>query len=86
MHKIRRGIVVILTGDVGGGLPRRCALTGRRGRRPLRSVTAYAVGRGALTPPHKGNGFPRQCEHWLGMTWAGRRGRRPLRVVQHTVP
>ena len=49
------------------------------GRRPLRSVTAHAAGRSALTPPHKGNGFPRQCEHWLGMTRAGRRGRRPLR-------
>ena len=55
-------------------MPRRCALMGRRGRRPLRSVTAHAAGRGALTPPHKGNGFPRQCEHWLGMTRAGRCG------------
>ena len=37
------------------------------------------LGRGALTPPHKGNGFPRQCEHWLGMTRAGQCGHRPLR-------
>ena len=47
------------------------------------------AGRGALTPLHKGDGFPRQCEHWLEMTRAGRcgtkrdetgrRGRRPLR-------
>ena len=56
--------------------------TGRRGRRPLRSVIAHTVGRGALTPPHKGNGFPRQCAHWLGMTRAGRRGRRPLRKMR----
>ena len=62
--------------------------TGRRRRRPLRSVTAHAVGRGALTPPHKGDGFPRQCEHWLGMTWAGRCGHRPPTIwdVEDAVP
>ena len=40
----------------------------------------------ALTPPSQReaqrNGFPRQCEHWLGMTRAGRRGRRPLRKMR----
>ena len=50
----------------------------------------------ALPPPSqreaRGNGFPRQCAHWLGMTGerggqgrppydAGRRGRRPLRAA-----
>ena len=75
-------------------MPRRCALMGRRtprafvplrstaGRRPLRSVTAHAAGRGTLTPPHKGNGFPRQCEHWLGMTRAGRRDAVPYGMVR----
>ena len=38
---------------------------------PVFAMGRCAVGRGALTPPHKGNGFPRQCEHWLGMTRAG---------------
>ena len=37
------------------------------------------AGRGALTPLHKGDGFPRQCEHWLEMTQAGRCGHRPIR-------
>ena len=37
------------------------------------------AGRGALTPLHKGDGFPRQCEHWLEMTRAGRCGHRPIR-------
>ena len=32
------------------------ALTGRRGRRPLRSVTAHAVGRGPRAPPK--NAYP----------------------------
>ena len=42
------------------------------------------AGRGALTPLHKGDGFPRQCEHWLEMTRAGRCGTK--RDVEDAVP
>ena len=31
---------------------------GTSGRRPLRSMTTHAVGRGALTPPHRGTRIP----------------------------
>ena len=44
---------------VGIRIPaRRCRANGTSRRRPLRSVTAHAVGRGALTPPHKGTRIP----------------------------
>ena len=42
------------------------------------------AGRGALTPLHKGDEFPRQCEHWLEMTQAGRCGAK--RDVEDAVP
>ena len=72
------------------------ALTGRRtprafvplrstaGRRPLRSVTAHAVGWGALTPPHKGMRIPTPVTRSLARNdsasrCSGGQGRPPLR-------
>ena len=57
------------------------ALMGRRGRRPLQNDRGTGQGAvpyeiagvrcktgGQSRPPLRGDGFPRQCEHWLGMT------------------
>ena len=42
-----------------------------QGRRMPRHISPSVTAKGrdtSLTEGGKGNGFPRQCEHWLGMT------------------